>query len=547
MAPPSRPPVPLGEPRRRWIRSRRVSALAVVATVLALGGAVAAVYTTGVTLGARIAPSGPSGGGPVRSGVAEEEGAGGGSTSTSTTTRDEDGSLPDRAEGEGPAGTSPGSSTTDGTSGQGSGTAPGTDPVEPYPGIWPYVTWQEVLDHTARGDTRYRTPTDTALRFASDVVGLTGASVGVVVPDGVRTTVEIRSGRGTTLVLLTNATPGPPSSATPWSVVEATGAADLAVPATVSGAALRATTSGSPGIVGVHDRRRWRGIGVAPTPGAAFDVRVDPGASGPAIAIAVAGDPREPTSFTVRRIQLAGGSGAAAAPAPADPVAATGALVDAVGRGDVGATWELLDPAARRSVLDWRGLAGRLPALRDQLGLFASGSLTTTSVTTPVGTVAVVAPAVGAGAGDAGPLAALAFRVDGGARLASTEGGSASWKGPTAADPSVVATGPTRPLALVVDGAVWSSTPDGVTGLRASAATLAPGAHLAIAVIVRGEQVTASAYRFDVSLPPATPEDPVAPDGPSTEPRSDGPVLDAPASSATEAPPTTTAAASTED
>ena len=49
----------------------------------------------------------------------------------------------------------------------------------------------------------------------------------------------------------------------------------------------------------------------------------------------------------------------------------TSALPRILGRvrltGDVGATWELLDPAARRSVLDWRGLAGRLPALLDTI------------------------------------------------------------------------------------------------------------------------------------------------------------------------------------
>ncbi|HEX7134623.1 MAG TPA: hypothetical protein VF228_18765, partial [Iamia sp.] len=406
--------------------------------------------------------------------------------------------------------------TTGGTGSAGGGDPDGPDPVEPYPGLWPYVSWQEVVDHAGRGDGRYRTPRDTALRFASEVVGLTGASVGQVLEDGVVATVEIRSGRGSTLVTLTHATPGRAAASTPWSVVDATGGIGLDTPTAVGGGALRASTDGRPGVVGVHDRSRWRGIGVAPAPGAPFDVRIDPGPAGPAIAVAVAGDPRAPASFTVRRVQLGAGAGVGAPAAPADPLAATRALVEAVAQGDVGATWELLDPAARRSVLDWRGLAGRIPALRDQLELFASGSFTTTTVTTAVGAVSVVAPAVATEGTDAtGPLAALAFRVDGGARLASTEAGAVSWTGPTADDPSVLASGSTRPITLVVDGAVWSSTPEGPTGLRASSAALPTGAHLAIAVSVQGEQVTASAFLFLVTdAPTSLPEDlPPFPEG----------------------------------
>lgn len=511
MAPAPRTSAPSGDrSRRRGGRTpQRISVVAVLVTVLALGGAVAGVYTTGVTLGARLAPSNED---DARGTGRRSDGRPSDDTdvsSSSTAAPDGgEGSLPDRVEDGSSTSTGPTPSSTEG-GGAGPGTTPGGDPpVEPYPGVWPYVSWDEVAAHAARGDGRYRTPTDTALRFASDVVGLSGASVGEVDERGVVATVEIRSGRGSTLVTLTGATAGRASSAVPWSVVEATGEVGLTVPTAVSGAAVRTTTDGRPGVVGVHDRGRWRGIGVAPTPGAPFDVRIDPGAGGPAIAVAVAGDPRAPASFTARRVNLAVGAGAPVPAAPADPLAATEALVAALDQGDVGATWELLAPPARRSVLDWRGLAGRIPALRDQLGLFASGSFTTTDVITPIGTVSVVAPAV---AEATTPLAALAFRVDGGARLASTEAGSVTWRGPTTDDPGVVASGPTRPLALVVDGAVWSATPDGATGLRALSDTLAAGPHLAIAVSVQGEQVTASAFRFDVpDTPTSTPDDPPA-------------------------------------
>ncbi|HEV7719753.1 MAG TPA: hypothetical protein VGO60_00630 [Iamia sp.] len=518
MAPSPRTPVPLGDrPRRLWARSRRISVVAVVATVLGLGGAVAAVYTTGVTLGTHIAPSTEDDARPAATDAdGQDTSHGAGAPGSSATEGQDDGSLPDRAENDGSTSTGSDPSTTDGGTGNASGATPdGAQPVEPYPGLWPYVTWQEVVEHAARGDGRYRTPTDTALRFASEVVGLAGASVGTVSEDGVVATVEIRSGQGSTLVTLTHATTGRISIATPWSVAGAVGDVSLDAAGGVGGASLQVTTSGAPGVVGVHDRTTWRGIGVAPTSGAPFDLRIDPGAAGPAIAVALAGDPRAPASFTVRRVQLGGQAGAAAPAAPADPLAATAALVDAVSRGDVGATWELLDPAARRSVLDWRGLAGRMPSLRDQLGRFGSGSFTTTSVTTPAGTVAVVAPEVSTeGVRDATPLAALAFRVDGGARLASTEAASISWNGPEGDDPSVLASGATRPLALVVDGAVWSSTPDGATGLRASTETLLSGAHLAIAVSVQGEQITASAFLFVVTDTPVVAVEPTPPTEP---------------------------------
>jgi hypothetical protein len=490
----------------------------VIATIVALGGAVAGVYTTGVTLGARLAPSDEGDGSPL-AGPEGELGSRAPDGSSSSDQGPGSSSLPDRAAAGGTTSTGSDPSTPGGGTAVAGGSGSATpDPVEPYPGVWPYSSWDEVAAHASREDARYRTPGDTALRFATEVVGLTGASVGVVDERGVVATVEIRSGRGATLVELTGATAGETTPATPWSVVSATGTAGLEVPTSVAGGSVRVRTDASPGVVGVHDRSRWRGIGVAPSPGSTFDLRIDPGPGGPGIAVALAGDPRSPASFTVRRIQIAAGSGTPVPAAPADPIASTRALVDALGRGDVGATWELLDPAARRSVLDWRGLAGRLPALRDQLSAFGSGELTTTDVTTPIGPVAVVAPAVTTDGTEAISLSALAFRSDGGAaRLASTEGAAIDWTGPTVADPTVLASGAARPLALVVDGAVWAATAEGTGGLRASAATLAPGVHIAIAISVQGEQVTASAFPFVVTAP-VTPSGPAADDAPADEP-----------------------------
>ncbi|QYG93609.1 hypothetical protein HC251_15040 [Iamia sp. SCSIO 61187] len=533
---PRRNVLPLGEgPRRPWVRSRRVSALVVVATILALGGAVAAVYTTGVTLGARIAPPPDGGTGDDPIGAPEAE------RPSSTTTGGDDGSLPDRVEGSASSTTGPGSTTrSESSSSSSSRPSEGPAPVEPYPGLWPYVSWDEVTAHAGRGDARYRTPADTALRFATEVVGLTDATVGTVAEDGVVGWVEVRSGSGSTLVTLTHATAGETTASTPWSVVEATGSVGLDLPPTVADGALRARSTGAPGVVGVHDRTRWRGIGVAPTPGAPFDVRLDPGVSGPAIAVAFAGDPRQPSSFTVRRVHLRAGAGVVAPGAPADPVAAARALVEVTSRGDVGATWELLDEAARRAVLDWRGLAGRLPRLRDQVAGFGMRDLTTTTVTTSAGPVAVVAPAIATDG--AGPVGALAFRIDDGARLASTAAGSVTWTGPTAEAPGVVAVGAVRPLALVLDGVVWASTPDGATGLRAATDALAPGPHVAVAITEDGGQVTASAFRFTapdqdpLSDPDPDPDpDPPPPSAPAAPgPRDDG--------TTTTSPPTTTTA-----
>ncbi|HEX7130925.1 MAG TPA: hypothetical protein VF228_00025, partial [Iamia sp.] len=64
-------------------------------TVLGLGGAVAAFYTTGVTLGTRIAPSDADDADRGSGGRGDDDTA---SSSTSTETDPDDDSLPDRVE-----------------------------------------------------------------------------------------------------------------------------------------------------------------------------------------------------------------------------------------------------------------------------------------------------------------------------------------------------------------------------------------------------------------------------------------------------------------
>lgn len=528
--------------------SQRVSFAAVVLAVLALGGAVAGVYTTGVTLGARIAPTGeertdgrPGSGGDGDTATGPDGTSAGTDATTEVATTDGATSLPDRAQGSGasttttPGSTGPGQPGTGGPGGAGSG---GASTGEPYPGLWPYSSWDEVRQHQGSGDQRFTTAADTALRFAREVVGLTGPNVGAVDERSDEASVEIRSGGGSSLVSLARIGADGSLQGAPWGVTGARGAVGLDAPATAGGAGLPVTTDASPGVVGVHDRQGWRGVGVASRPGATIDLRLDPGPAGAAMVVALGGDPREPSTFTVQRVEL-GGGGATAPPAPADPLAATQALVDAAQRGDVGAVWELLTPDARASVRDWRGLAGRLPGLRERLSAVATGSLTTTTVATGAGPVAVVAPSVAAGSSREGAIPALAFVSAGGARLASLEPGAVSWSGPQGADLSVLASGPSRPVALVVDGGVWSAAPEGTTGLRAAADALPAGTHLAIAIVDEGGRITASAYLFEVPEPlddsgdpPADPTSPAL--GPTAAPDAVVPEPTAPSGSARE-------------
>lgn len=509
MPSPRRLLVPIGDRTRPGRGSQRVSALAVILTVLALGGAVAGVYTTGVTLGARIAPRDDDrpGAAPGRPGATDGERADGTDPDGPTS------SLPDRVSTPsttgstppGTDGTAPGRSDPPGPTGDTGGATPpsggDTDPVGAYQGLWPYTSWDEVRQHRDRGDRRFTDPAATALQFAREVVGLTGPTVGSVDAGGTRASVGVRVGGQTTVVTLTRAVPDGPTRGAPWSVTGARGPVSLDAPAAVGGASLAVTSTGSPGVVGVHDRSAWRGIGVAPSPGAPVEVRVEPGAAGPAMVVAFAGDPRDPAGFAVQRVELAAGAGAATPAAPTDPAAAAQALVDAAQQGDVGAVWELLSPAVRAGVLDWRGLVGRLPALRERLAP-VGGPTTTTTVTTPLGPVAVVAPAVSdLDATDAGRLVALTFVTDGGARLASLLPADVSWAGPQGSEATVVASGPSRPVALVVDGVVWSSAPEGATGLQASAAGLDAGPHMAVAVVVDGDRVAASAHLFALVTP----------------------------------------------
>lgn len=519
---PRRLVVPVGDSPRARRASQRVSAVAVLLTVLALGGAVAGVYSTGVTLGARIAPGDDeavASDAPERGTAPERAGDGVGDDRSPTSDGDAVGTtaLPDRAQGAGvDTTTTPPGTTGVGDAGPGGTPGPGggASTSDPYPGLWPYASWDEVRQYQGSGDRRFASAGETARRFAREVVGLTDPTIGAVDEGPTEASVEVRSAGGSSLVTLTRAGTNGSLDGAPWGVTGARGGVGLDAPATSAGATLPVTSDGNPGVVGVHDRVGWRGVGVAARPGDTVDLRLDVGSAGPAMVVAFGGDPREPSTFTMQRVEL-GAEGAPAEAAPADAVAAAQALVAAAQRGDVGAVWELLTPDARASVRDWRGLAGRLPALRERLAAVASAPLTSTAVATGAGPVAVVAPSVPTGSSSSeGTIPALAFVGSGGARLASLEPGAVTWSGPQGPDRAVVASGPARPVALVVDGAVWSAAPDGATGLRAAADTLAVGTHLAIAVVDEGGRITASAYLFEVTEPLDAPVDPPSGSGP---------------------------------
>src|SRR5690606_38370711 len=154
-------------------------------------------------------------------------------------------------------------------------------------------------------------------------------------------TVAVTTSGGTTLVHLVRVGPDGESAGTPWGVVSADGAVALSSPPTAEGPSVPVTVSGGgTPTVAVFDRRTWRGVAGAVEGGSAV-VRVTRGPGGPAVLLAVEGDPRRPTTFTARRIELAADAGAAPAPAPPDPLAAVAALLDAVAAGDVPEVWEL--------------------------------------------------------------------------------------------------------------------------------------------------------------------------------------------------------------
>lgn len=514
---PRRPPIPIGGPTRprrgRW-RANRLSAPAVAVLSVVAVLVVAVVCTTGVELGRRLAA--PSGGDPVAgteaTGTARRGGgsaAGGGAPG---------GSLPDRV---GPADGTPTSqapttpsSTPDGTSSSGPTSAP-ADEADPYPGAWPYASWQEVADHIDRADVRFRTPEDTALRFAGEVIGLHDATVARTATADGEATVEVGTARGTTEITLVRAAPGRRSlTQAPWSVVAAAGGVSVDAPAVAAGTSLPVSVQGgTAGVVGLRDRAGWRGVAVID--GATTQLRFDPGAAGPALLVAFAGDPRDPAAFTIRRVDVAAGAGQLSPAAPSDPLAAVQALAGAVDSGDVGAAWELLSDPARAEVLDWRGLAGRLPALGDRLD-HLTGAVVSTNVETPSGPMAVVAPQLAPGAAVPAVVDALVLATGGGAaRLSDLDGAAVDWSHDNAGEASVVAAGPSRPVALVVDGAVWAAAPDGSAGLRAPIGDLVPGTHLAVALLVDGGGATASAHAFTVSAPMDAPSPPDGPDAPA--------------------------------
>lgn len=502
MSPSADRPIRRSSPRR----SRWVSIGLTVLAVAGLGGAVAAAYVTSVELGAGLAPiDDPDA--PASDDVA----AGGpGSTdapttvgSTATTSAaggpDTTTGLPDRVR---PPGTNGPSTTTDPTvPPTGGDEVPA--PVGPFPGAWPYGSWAEVDAHRSRGDSRFLTPTDTALRLVREVIGSASPTVTDIAIDGDRATVTVRNQGASTRVRMVRTVADGALAGAPWSVTGATGQVDLAATDTVAGATITARTS-TAGVVAVFDRVRWRGVGVTAT-GGSVEVRVEPGSAGRGLVVALGGDPRDPSSFSLRPVDLRAGAGAAP-PAPTGVQTATDALLGALRTGDVGGAWAVLSRAARTEALDWRGLAARMPALAERWSALSEDGRRTVTVATTVGEAAVVLPGTAPGDG-------LALLLDGGtARVASLE--PASTEMVIEPDAAVVR-GSARPAALLVDGTPVEVTADGPAGARLPLASVAPGAHVVTAVVVEAGAVRVAHHSIVVTAvePPPSTTGPSAPTG----------------------------------
>lgn len=474
-----------------------------ILALVGLGGAVAAAYVTSVELGAGLAPiddpSGPADdveAAPGAPGTTQGPAATGAPTTTRADTRP--GStpeLPDRARppssgtGDDPSASEPdGPSTTPDE-------VPG--PAGPFPGVWPYGTWAEVDAHRARGDGRFLTPTDTALRLARDVAGSAAPTVTAIDLDGHRATVTVENHGATTRIQMVRAVADGSLLGVPWSVTGATGGIEVTAEDRVAGATFPVRTSVA-GVVGVFDRSRWRGVGVTATAGP-LEVRVEPGDAGTGMLVGLEGDPRDPASFSLRPVEIAPGAGAPA-PLPNGVQGATDAFLAALGSGDVRAAWAVLAPTAQQEALDWRGLAARTDGLHGRWAGLADDGRRTVTVATGTGEVAVVLPA-------SGSVAALTLALDGGtARVASIE--TATTEVVIEAD-AVVVQGRSRPSALLLDGTPIASEPVGPTGARLSLASVPPGPHIVTAVAV--EDGRARAARHALTVAAAEPDPTVAP------------------------------------
>jgi len=473
---------------RRALGRAPVLALVVFALAAVLG-----VYSGGVRLGTTLAPPREDAVAPRDAGPPPIPRLRSGSDPTPSTTDGPDG-LPDRYEAQRPptsrpetTAPSPSVTAPEAPTTIGPGRPATEEPAgREYPAVWPYASLVEATAHARRGDPAFLEPGATASRFARDVVGVDVTGADVRSRTATRAVVEIASAGGRTAVDLVRPggeSPGP--GGWPWGVVRATGVVALDAGETVTGPAVDLVVGGtdSPVTVAVFDRRAWRGVAAGVSGPAA--VRLDPGPAGRALVVALSGDPRSPSSFTVAPVVLAAGSGSAVDAPPADPVEAVRSLAADVAAGDVGATWARLDDTARHVAVDWRGLAARMGALRELVGPLATGPVATTVVATPVGSVAVVAATPG------GAPTAVALRITGGAaRLSHLTAHPATWT----LDPAdLVVSGPPRPEAVIVDGTVAAAVPDG-DGLRIDTTGLDPGSHVVVAVFVVDGRATVARH-----------------------------------------------------
>lgn len=504
---------------------RRMSAVAAALVVLCLGGAVAAVYTTGVMLGTRIAP--------VADPPADQDSAAPDGTSSARPALPRS-SLPDRVERRlRPRTAAP----------PGAGSVPDDVPINfgpgdldatlgPYPGVWPYGTWPEVRDHVERGDQSFTTPETTARRFAQEVVGVRGVRLGTQRVARNDALIEVRTEMGSTTVVLARPDLGEGVDE-PWGVVSASG--DLALSAGSAGPGRVGAVVRGPGpsVVAVHDRIGWRGV--ARSVAGSASLRVGPGPAVPAAVVAVAGDPRDPASFAVARVEIGPG-----APSPSPPASASVAAAEMAARvaaGDVSGVWNGLDGGARRAVLDWRGLAARWDALAAHVAPLGRGTMSVTRVTSAGVPLDVVsAPSPGGGA-----VASVFRSTARGSLLESLGAPSVRWELTGDAPPTLTVRGPTRPSAVVIDGRTVAGGATGENGLSVSLAEVAAGPHVVVAVFLGDQASAAATVVTTAEMTAAEPAPPApAPEGPPTSTTTEPMAPEPDPEDATRSPPTTT-------
>lgn len=522
MASPKLPQVQPDRSRSLWAQWRRSSVLGVATVMIVAVTALAVTYGTGVMLGSRIAPRRLAPATPPPPG-GEEATPG----SLGDRARAPDSTVPDRAIGPGTAPSTADDRPTRETPGSGSTQPdpPADAPRGTYPGMWPVASWGEVAQAVARGDIGSRDPAAVGLAFARTIGGLRRASArGVIIDEG-RARVILAVGSARTGVDLVRVDArGLPSERAPWSVVRASGSITIASPAvdsSVSGPSITVEGSAPQGTVsvGVNDRRGWRALGVVAAPGRTYasSVRLRSARSGPAIAIALLGDPRSPSGLAATRITLAGPT---TGTRPVSPETVAAAWFASLRAGDVHAAWDLLGPPARGRLGDWRGLASSLVGLEDGLGPTPGQSVSVTEVGTAGGTVYIAIAR--RDRGEATPLVSSVVLGDGpgGVSVASFASPSVTWRAPDATGDGLTALTSGSPVALVVDGGVVPARPTaGGTGLVADVGALRPGWHVATVLVLGADGPSAASQGFEVATTldePATPETSTTTTAPTT-------------------------------